>query len=555
MKKTPIKLIFGLAVFAVASVAFAGTALAIEPTVQTLSASQVDEDSARMNGRLNPEGRSTTFWFEYGTNTNLSEDTTEQFAGSFDAEISVSHTIHGLQADRTYFFRLVAENSSGISRGQIRSFTTDDDGFSSGDAPVVDTGAAQATGSHVVLNGDVDTNASWAEVWFRYGQSPGSLSNDTPILIILGNSSGSFTRTISNSQLVRGRTYHYQAVARNDFDTDHGQIRSFVASGGEIGGGGGQNTQAPSVITDSATVLGQTSALLQARVDPNGTLSSAWFEFGRTTALTGVTTRDPAGSGDFMSPYSVTLTGLSSGTTYHYRAVSQNVHGTVRGQILSFRTAGTPVKPVTPGGGAPAPAPTDPEPPTPSGAPGCFNVTPAISSPQLKASQDFSYSITYHNICGHALSDASLTLTLPPAMDFAGTNFPFLSRDGNVITYEIGDIADSFQATVTVNGVVKERVETGDTLAFQADIEFSDPRGTTQTANAHITAGILNDPVVETNGTSTLGASIADTLSGLFYSGWFWMVLFLILIALFVFWMATRKRADEEEDEDMPHEA
>ena len=48
---------------------------------------------------------------------------------------------------------------------------------------------------------------------------------------------------------------------------------------------------------------------------------------------------------------------------------------------------------------------------------------------------------------------------------------------------------------------------------------------------------MVSDSGVDTsNGTSTLGASAADALSGLFHSGWFWLVLFLILIALFVFW-------------------
>jgi hypothetical protein len=245
------------------------------------------------------------------------------------------------------------------------------------------------------------------------------------------------------------------------------------------------------------------------------------------------------------------LTGLAAGTTYYYRAAAQNPNGTNYGQTLSFRTQANPAVSVPPT--APPETPPVVAPTTPSSAPNCFTVSPTISSMQLKANDEFTYSVTYRNDCGQTLSNGSLQLTLPVATEFAGTNYPFLSRDGNVITYNLGVIAPNFQSAVTVTGKVRSQVATGDSLIFQANVTFTDPRGAAQSASGYLSAMIV-DSSVPTNGTSTLGASAADALSGLFHSGWFWLVLFLILVALFVFWLATRRHDGEDDDEEVIEE-
>jgi hypothetical protein len=549
---------FGLAIVAIASLVFVGNASAASPDVETRSASDISDDSARLNGYLYTNGEDTTYWFEYGTSrTNLNHDTSEREVSDRDGRVTVYNTIsNGLDSDETYYFRLVAENDDGIERGAVLSFATDGNGGSnSNDLPEVDTLSADIQSNNsVTLNGRVDANGDYAQVWFRYGQNRNSLSSVTPTLNMLSASDDSFSRVIRN--LNSGATYYYQAVARNSEGTDYGQVLSFVASSNGGNGGNNGNASAPSVSTNSATVTGNTSALLRAQVNPNGNLSSVWFEYGRTTALGGVTTRDPAGSGNSNTEYSVNVYGLSAGTTYYYRAVAQSTSGTNRGQMMTFRTSGSQVvnppvnPPVNPGndddGGSTPSTPT----PVVTGAPGCFTVSPALTSTQLKAGQDFTYSVTYRNDCGYALSAGSLEVTMPVATEFAGTNYPFLSRDGNVITYNLGVIAPNFQSAVTVDGKVRSQVNNGDSLIFQANVAFTNPNGARQDASGYLSAMIVGAEADIANGTSTLGASAADALSGLFHSGWFWLVLFLILIALFVFWLATRRRDGEEDDEE-----
>src|SRR6185369_2204009 len=126
-KKSVGRALFGIAVFAVALCTFAGVAAAA-PTVQTRSAEVDSGTSVTLNGTLNPDGERTTYWFEYGTNRDVTQSTPERDAGSSDNQVRVSNTISGLSRNRTYYFRLVAENRSGTARGQILSVMTDDNG-------------------------------------------------------------------------------------------------------------------------------------------------------------------------------------------------------------------------------------------------------------------------------------------------------------------------------------------------------------------------------------------------------------------------------------------
>ena len=545
-KKITLLVLFGLVALVLASIVFAGSASAAEPSVQTRDASEIGDDSAQLNGYLYTNGEDTTYWFEYGTDRDdLDEETSEREVSDRDSRVTVFNEIrNGLDQDETYYFRLVAENDDGIDRGGILSFRTDDDGnFDEDEEAIVETGSVSVRDNlgSVTMYGDV-RSGGYAQVWFRYGQNRNSLAYTSQMLTYFGSVDETFSRNVSG--LMPGATYYYQAVARNDNGTSYGDIRSFVAvPGGNDGGTGTGFGQAPAVTTISGTATGQSSASLRAQVNPNGTLSSVWFQYGRTAALGSATTRDPAGSGTGYGDYSANLIGLAPGATYYYRAAAQNASGVSYGQVLSFSTPGAPVvPPVNP----PTVPPTTPPTNTPAGAPDCFAVTPALSSTQLRANEDFTYTVTYRNNCGYALTNGKLEITLPLATDYADTNYPFVSRDGNVIAYDLGGIADDFQSAVTVNGKVRSQVQAGDSLIFQANITYT-ARGLSQSATGYLSAMIVEGAAI---GTSTLSASAADTLGGLFRSGWFWLVLFLILIALFVFWLATRRRDSEDEDED-----
>ena len=73
----------------------------ISPTVSTITPSNVTESSAVLNGTVNPNGSSTTAYFEYGTSqSNLAYTVGTQSIGSGISSVSVSYTLSGLNPDR-----------------------------------------------------------------------------------------------------------------------------------------------------------------------------------------------------------------------------------------------------------------------------------------------------------------------------------------------------------------------------------------------------------------------------------------------------------------------
>ena len=97
-----------------------------EPVVTTLDASNVTTNSAQLNGTVNPNGRATEAWFEYGLDNTLAGSittTAHQNVGSGTVDNAVAQTI-AVATDNTIYFRVVAVVSAGGTeqRGAIKFF-------------------------------------------------------------------------------------------------------------------------------------------------------------------------------------------------------------------------------------------------------------------------------------------------------------------------------------------------------------------------------------------------------------------------------------------------
>lgn len=105
-----------------------GPAAPSAPKATTNAASNIASSSASLNGRVDSNGDTTTYWFEYGQNSllgNILGSTTHTPAtGSDTASITVSAKVAGLQSNTNYFYRLVATNSYGTVQGNIVKFQT-----------------------------------------------------------------------------------------------------------------------------------------------------------------------------------------------------------------------------------------------------------------------------------------------------------------------------------------------------------------------------------------------------------------------------------------------
>ena len=94
------------------------------PTVTTSGASSIGSTSATLNGKVDPNGRSTTYFFDYGTTTAYGSKTSSSSAGSGSSSTSVSKSVTGLKPGTTYHFRLVATSDAGTVAGADQVFTT-----------------------------------------------------------------------------------------------------------------------------------------------------------------------------------------------------------------------------------------------------------------------------------------------------------------------------------------------------------------------------------------------------------------------------------------------
>ncbi len=92
----------------------------------------------------------------------------------------------------------------------------------------------------------------------------------------------------------------------------------------------------PTVTTLAASAIASTTATLNGSVNPNGAATTSHFEWGTTTSYGNSTATISNGSGTTAVNVSANLSGLTPGTTYHYRVSALNSAGTSNGSDLTF---------------------------------------------------------------------------------------------------------------------------------------------------------------------------------------------------------------------------
>src|SRR5439155_1938989 len=177
--------------------------------------------SATLNGSVNPDGLTTTVYFQYGTTTSYGHTTASQ-SKTGNTSQSVLANIGGLTAGTTYHFRIVATNSAGTRYGSDRTFTT----LTSTRPPLVITNpATTVTHSSATLNGSVDPHGLTTTVYFQYGTTT-SYGHTTATQSKTGNTYQNVAANISS--LSASTTYHFRIVATNSAGTVYGSDRTFT---------------------------------------------------------------------------------------------------------------------------------------------------------------------------------------------------------------------------------------------------------------------------------------------------------------------------------------
>ncbi|MBN1182181.1 MAG: fibrobacter succinogenes major paralogous domain-containing protein [Bacteroidales bacterium] len=293
------------------------------PSCLTQPATNLSATGVTLNGTVNANDLSTTVTFEYGATISYGQTVTatqSPVVGNILTNVSAVRT--GLTTGATYHYRIKTVNSLGTEYGDDMVFSTLGQLPSCSTQPATDITTTDAT-----LYGTVNANDLSTTVTFEYGttasygqtvtatQSP---INGNAIIIVSANISG----------LTEGTTYHFRIKTVNTLGTSYGDDKSFLTLG-----------TAPICTTQPATDPSTTVATLNGTVNPCHLSTIVTFEYGTTTNYgQEITAIQSPITENSVTNVSSKISGLTSGTTYHFRVKATNSLGTTYGDDMTFQT-------------------------------------------------------------------------------------------------------------------------------------------------------------------------------------------------------------------------
>jgi hypothetical protein len=197
---------------------------------------------AILNGTVNPEGKAVTACaFEYDTRPyaqgeaahGASADCSPAIVGSAGTSpIAVSASVGGLTPQRTYYYRLAAENAAGRDTSAGAELFTG--------PRLGGEWALAAASTSVTLRAQVDPNGGDTHYYFQYGPSAayGSYAPLEPPGTDIGSAEGAQTVGAHLQGLEATATYHYRFVAVQGGEEFAGPDQTFTTQTASATGAG-----------------------------------------------------------------------------------------------------------------------------------------------------------------------------------------------------------------------------------------------------------------------------------------------------------------------------
>jgi len=320
------------------------------PTILSEEVSSLNTEEPKFEATINPNFAETSYRFEYST--NASGETLEAPITVLDGappaallpavleELRAGPVaVPGLLPGPTYYFRVVASNSSGTTEGPLESFRARA-------RPAVGAPSASNTtrttaalslpitpqGLPTTYHVAYITQAGYEAAVAEHASNPYANGRTTYESLSVGSGYTPLSIGTTLEELNPGTTYHYTVIASNKIGSTTGPDATFTTLPGT----------SPTANTGTATGVNEVSATLGGSIDTRGLQTVEQFEFGTTPyagALQPATVMSSSGTVDSVS---ASESSLLPGTTYYYRVLASNQDGASYGAEQSFTTNSFP---------------------------------------------------------------------------------------------------------------------------------------------------------------------------------------------------------------------
>ncbi len=290
----------------------------------------VGHTDAVLTAHLDPVGAGDIVGCEVDYGTTNAYGTTVPCEQALPMTQPGDATVHlsGLETESVYHYRFRASNGNGTSIGPDRTFTPHwVAGLETGDA--TDIGPGTAT-----LHGELNPSGESTHYYFEWGETK-SYGHQSPAIPGTETSAGTLTQVEMSlaGMLTSATTYHYRLVAVNGLGTSRGSDREFTTP----------LSDPPQIRNVLAAATGLTTATLHAELNPGFGNTAYRFQYGpalsygNSTPIVG-----PFGNDGSFHSVAADISGLSPGTTYHFRVIVFNFVGHVSSSDAVFTTPTVP---------------------------------------------------------------------------------------------------------------------------------------------------------------------------------------------------------------------
>lgn len=286
----------------------------IAPPAGTLPAANVGSRSATLNGVVNPAGVTTSAAFEVGPTTAYEMGKWGgQVVGSDTSDHTVQYTLNQLQPGTTYHYRIDATSTRGTRLGNDVTFTT---------SPVAPVEGADAC-----------TDTTSTSVTYQFYLNPGGDRTE----IYVNNQFSGIVGSAGDNSLEK---VDVPVTGLTPYTNNQIRLMAQNAAGQITWTGACFTPDRPAVQAGPADGITSSATVVHAVVTPKLSATQVHVEYGPTQAYGHSTATVAYGATSAVYAFSQTLTGLSAGTTYHYRIVAVNGVGTTATSDQTFTTSG-----------------------------------------------------------------------------------------------------------------------------------------------------------------------------------------------------------------------